>query len=191
MIMSEKRHLIYLTGFSGTGKTTVGKLVADLLGWKLLDTDALIVKYAGIPIVKIFDRGEEHFRQIEHKVLKDLATQYMKVISTGGGLPADPRNRHIMKSSGTIVRLGASPHAIHRRLRDSLNISGGDNSSTIRPMIQDGRCEAPVERIKRLLGEREMFYAEADFTIDTEYLGPLEVARQIIDYCQPNVRQGA
>lgn len=189
--MSERRGLIYLTGFSGTGKTSVGRLVADALGWDLFDTDELIGKRAGAPIVDIFERGEKQFRRLEREVLEEIAQHDGAVVSTGGGLPVDACNRRLMSASGMTVRLDASPETIHTRLKKGSLDTDGDGRGLIRPMIQEEGSTAPVERIRKLLEEREPAYAEADATVDTESLTPEEAAEQVVEAWRSHVRAGA
>ena len=188
--MSERRGLIYLTGFSGTGKTSVGRLVADALGWDLFDTDELISQRAGAPIVDIFERGEEVFRKLEREVLEEIGQRNGAVVSTGGGLPADARNRRLMNASGVTVRLDASPETIHMRLKKGSRDSDGDGRGLIRPMIQEEGSEPPVERIRKLLEERERAYTEADATVDTERLTPAEAAEQVVEAWRSHARAG-
>ena len=186
--MPERRGLIYLTGFSGTGKTSVGRLVADALGWELVDTDELIGKRAGAPIVDIFEQGEDHFRKLEREVLEEIAQHDGAVVSTGGGLPVDARNRRLMNASGVTVRLDASPETIYMRLKKGSRDSDGDGRGLIRPMIQEEGSEPPVERIRKLLEERERAYAEADATVDTELLTPEEAAEQVVEAWRGHVK---
>ena len=188
--MSERRGLIFLTGFSGTGKTSVGRLVADALGWKLVDTDELITERAGAPIVDIFEQGDDHFRKLERDVLEEVAQLDGAVVSTGGGIPVDARNRQLMQGSGVTVRLDATPETIHARLRRGSRGGGSDERGLIRPMIQEEGSEAPVERIRKLLGEREGAYASADLTVDTEKLTPQEAAERVVEAWHSHAKAG-
>ncbi len=88
---------VVLTGYRGTGKTTVGRLVADRLGWPFIDTDPLIEQLAGMPIAQIFQsRGEEYFRDLESQVIADLDKSPQAVISAGGGAILREQNvRHL------------------------------------------------------------------------------------------------
>ena len=189
--MSEQSGLIYLTGFSGTGKTSVGRLVADVLNWDMFDTDELIGKRAGATIVDIFERGEGQFRKLEREVLEEVAQLDCAVVSTGGGLPVDARNRRLMYDSGVTIRLTAHPKTIYLRLKEGSRELDGDGRGLIRPMIQEEGSEASVERIKKLLNERERAYAEADATVDTELLTLKEAAVQVVEAWRCHVRTEA
>lgn len=133
---------IVLTGFMGTGKSTVGRLVADRLGRRFIDTDALIESRHG-PITELFaDRGEDHFRQLERDVATELAEQSGLVVATGGRTMLDPENQATLGSTGFVVCLSASAATLVERLLDE---------AEHRPLLRAGD---PAERIAALLGER-------------------------------------
>ena len=165
---------IYLTGFSGAGKSVSGRMASNRLGWAFVDTDDLIEQRAGKQIPQVFaDDGEERFRDIERGVLMDVSGGSRQVIATGGGVPVDPSNRKLMQETGIIVRLKASPEMIHERL------SGGKRRTrTLRPLLGDN---APVERVRKLLHQRESAYSQADFTIITDVRAHADVAQDIVD----------
>jgi len=180
--LSKDRHaLIYLIGFSGTGKSHTGRLLAKKLDWELLDMDEMITAKAGVPIIEIFEWGEKYFRQIEKDVLNEIAGLSKKVISTGGGVPVNEENREVLKSSGYVVRLQASPDTIHKRLQRSFRGKSVDNRGVIRPMLQEEDNEAPIDKIQGLLDLREPAYSDAaDVTIETDGLNPGQVAEGVL-----------
>src|SRR5262245_12670149 len=107
-----------LIGFMGTGKSSVGRLVADTLRFTFLDTDELIETSVGRTITDIFThQGEAAFRELERKVVEELASRSRLVISTGGGLPANGMNLASLKLHALVVCLWASPEAIFERVR--------------------------------------------------------------------------
>ena len=166
---------IYLTGFSGTGKTNTGKRVAELMGWEFFEMDERIEQIEGKKIPDIFsDKGEDYFRNVETRVLAEASSSGSRVVSTGGGAPTMGQNRQLMAERGVVIRLSASPETIHSRL----NGSYGQRGRALRPLLGG---EAPVERIEQLLKEREQYYATADVTIDTEGLTHEQVAQLVID----------
>jgi len=192
--VSKDRHdLIYLIGFSGTGKSHTGRLLAQKLDWELLDMDEMITQKAGAPIIEIFEWGEKYFRQIEREVLDEIAGQSKKVISTGGGVPVNEENRAILKSSGYVVRLKASPESIYRRLRRSFRSNSGDGDrGLIRPMLQHEDDEAPLDKIQALLDLREPAYSEcADVTIETDGLNPEQVSEGVLTAWENAVKESA
>lgn len=159
---------IVLIGFMGTGKTEVGKELAERLGYGFIDTDELIEKKSGISISEIFDRyGEPYFRDIESEVIKDVSRKDKVVISTGGGAVIREENRENLKRKGILVCLTASPEIIHERTRSYDN----------RPLL---KIDDPYKRIKELLKEREPYYSQADITIDTSDIETSEVVNKIL-----------
>ena len=183
---------VFLIGFSATGKSHSGRLAAQALGARFEDMDRIIVRRTGMQIAEIFARdGEEEFRRMERHVLREVAgLPGRRVISTGGGVPVDSRNREVMASSGFTIRLMASPETIHGRLqgrgRRSSRRSG--RRAAVRPMLsrpenhENGENEeSGIERVRTLLADREEAYASAaDAAIDTEGREPPDVASEIV-----------
>ena len=153
----------------GTGKTAAGKRLSQLLGYGYLDTDDLIEKTEGKSISDIFAQsGEEHFRNIESRVLGTLSQYQNLIISTGGGIVLREENVNKLKSLGVIVLLNADPDAIIDRLKN-------DDS---RPLLKEGDRR---KKIGEILEKRNPIYeAAADIEIDTTSISADEVARQII-----------
>ena len=166
---------IFITGFSGTGKTTVGRAVARSLGWRLVDTDEEIVKGAGKTIAAIFEEeGEAAFRRLEQQLLAEVCKAQHQVVSTGGGMVMDERNRRLMERNGIVVCLEAAPHTIHRRL---LAEQGAEEGPVVRPMLAD---PDPLRRIAALKSERQFGYALAHWTVHTDRLSPQDAAGEVI-----------
>lgn len=166
---------IYLIGFSGTGKTNSGRQAAALLGWEFYEMDDEIEALVGKKIPDIFkEDGEERFREIETEVLELATRRSGLVVSTGGGAPTIEENRRLMSQSGIVIRLTASPETISKRLTSS----SGRRGRALRPLLGE---DAPVQRILRLLAEREPAYATADGEINTEGLRHTDVAQLIVD----------
>jgi shikimate kinase len=146
---------IALIGFMGTGKTSVGRLVAEQLHYEYLDTDEVIQTSTGRSITDIFAKdGEPAFRALEQKVVGDLAGRKKTVISTGGGLPVNPANLASLKTHALVVCLWSSPEKIWERVRHQGH----------RP----------------LLAAREPFYKMADVLLNTELRSVREVAQQVV-----------
>jgi len=164
---------IILTGFSGTGKTEVAHLVAERLGWQVVDSDDAIVEAAGKAIPAIFaQEGEEHFRTLEHTVLGQLCSQPKMVIAAGGGAILDAENRRLMAHGGFIVCLEARPETILERLRPQL-----DSDSVARPLLA---TPDPLRRIRELKSFRQPYYALADHTVHTDGLTTEQVAAEVV-----------
>ncbi len=168
--MSGHRHIqnIALIGFMGTGKSSVGQLVAAQLHFGFVDTDELIQSRAGKSIPEIFSQsGEKMFRGLEAQLVSDLAQMQRTVISTGGGLAANAANLASLKKHALVVCLWASPEAIWERVRDQAH----------RPLLQ---APDPLGKIRELLQAREPFYRQADALVNTEQRSAKEVAQNVL-----------
>jgi len=157
-----------LIGFMGTGKSSVGRIVADQLRFELVDTDDLIESRAGKKIANIFAQdGEPAFRELECRLVAELASLNHTVISTGGGLPVAPANLSSLKQHALVVCLWASPEKILERVREQSH----------RPLLLD---PDPLARIRSLLAAREPFYKQADVLLSSEFRSIREVAQQVL-----------
>jgi shikimate kinase len=157
-----------LIGFMGTGKSSVGRIVADILRFTFLDTDDVIAARAGKSIPEIFDQqGEAAFRDWEAKIVEELSRRTKTVIATGGGLPARQENLTSLKTHAVVVCLWSSPEKIWERVRGQKH----------RPLLNQ---PDPVAKIHELLAEREPFYRQADVLVNTEMRSVREVALQVV-----------
>ncbi len=157
---------IFLTGFMGVGKTTVGRALAQRLGLPFIDLDAAIETAAGATIAEIFARhGEERFRALEREALRRCERPSGCVVATGGGTAADPGSRAWMAEQGTTVWLDLPFEQIRRRLEEA----------TDRPLFRD-----PVEA-ERLFYERLPAYREHDLRVAVEDRSPVEIAAEILE----------
>jgi shikimate kinase len=157
-----------LVGFMGTGKSSVGRIIADALQFEFVDTDALIETQSGRTIPEIFaQQGEKVFRQLEEQVVAQLAPREKLVISTGGGLVMNPNNLTSLQTHALVICLWASAETIWERVR----------TQTHRPLLQTAD---PLAKIKELLEQRGPTYRKADVLIHTGLRSPREVALQVI-----------
>jgi shikimate kinase/3-dehydroquinate synthase len=164
---------IILTGFSGTGKTEVARLIAERLGWQAVDSDDAIVEAAGKPIPAIFrDQGEKHFRTLEHTVLRQLCSIPDTVIAAGGGAILAAENRRLMAQGGFIVCLEARPETILERLRPQF-----ESDPVARPLLT---TPDSLRRIRELKSFRQPYYALADHTVHTDGLSMEQVAAEVV-----------
>lgn len=158
-----------LTGFMGTGKTTVGRILAERLGYEFVDTDAIIVERHG-PIPRLFaDHGEEHFRALERAVADELAERDGLVVSTGGRMLVDPANAEVFEQRHVVVALTATPDTIFLRV-------GGERAADTRPMLAGGDVRG---RIVELLAERAAAYARFH-QVATDDRWPNQIADEIV-----------
>jgi shikimate kinase len=158
---------IILIGMMGTGKSTVGMLVAQELGYEFVDLDHVIIQQEGRSIADIFaDSGEAYFRKVESAVLGQTLQNGGKVVSTGGGAVLAPGNSSVMLENGFVVGLTATAEDIIAR------VSGDDN----RPLLA-GNAE---ERVRRIMEERRDAYRFAHCTVDTSGLSAAQVSQHIL-----------
>ena len=160
---------IVLTGFMGTGKTSVARELSSMLGMKVVDMDTEIEKEQGMTINDIFARfGEGRFRDIETGMAKKVSRLNGAVISTGGGVVLRKENIEYLRDGGVVVCLMASPEVIYERTKHSDE----------RPLL---KVEDPLEKIRELLEYRLPFYRNADIVVDTDGKTPREVAEEIVE----------
>ena len=161
-----KRNVFYLTGFMASGKSTIGPILANSLGWTFFDIDKEIIKKEGMKITEIFKlKGEDYFRTVENELLQLLSKKNNVIIALGGGTVTSEFNREIIKSAGLMIYLKSSPEVAYKRLKFKRD----------RPALLFEEDEIPTEekfikRINLLLEQRKEFYEQADFIIDTDSL---------------------
>jgi len=156
-----------LVGFMGVGKSTVGRQLAEELGFTFVDTDEEIENRSGTSIAEIFARaGEERFRELERDLVEEMVGWSDVVIATGGGLVVQPGNLDRLKQHALVACLWAGPHTIHQRTAHQ----------THRPLL---RTEDPEARIREMLAAREPFYKQADLLVSTELRPIREIVSNI------------
>jgi shikimate kinase len=151
---------IILIGFMGSGKTTLGNMLAQELHVPLLDTDAMIESAHHLSINEIFNMyGEPYFRQLEKSILHELSHRKHYVLATGGGLPCFEDNMNLLNHLGNTVYLKASAKELFRRLsKDSVN----------RPKLNEMTSQSMEIKISELLDERIPVYEQSKFKLSTE-----------------------
>ena len=165
---------IYLVGFSGTGKSTIGKMVGEKLGWPTCDLDESIEARSGMTIPVIFQReGEPGFRAREAETLRAASSEGPFVITTGGGTVVRPENRIFMASKGWIICLDAQPQTLLSRIQHQL----ASDPKAIRPMLDS---VYPLDKIRALKHTRQPLYSLSDWTVHTDRLTPDEVVLEVI-----------
>ncbi|NTU53309.1 MAG: shikimate kinase [Chlorobiaceae bacterium] len=165
-----KHHsLIFLTGFSGSGKSTIGPLLANSLGFEFIDLDREIEINAGKSITQMFtEDGETAFRELELRTLKHIGARERLVVSLGGGVLENDRCMELIRKNGTLIYLKSSPEILAIRLQHKTDrplLKGPDGHKLSREEIQ--------QRIAILLEKREPRYQKADLVIitDTKKIG--------------------
>lgn len=159
---------IVLVGFSGTGKTVVGRLLAARLKCRFVDMDTAIADRLGESIPGIFARyGEARYRDEERLLVGELVSQKDLVIAAGGGTILDDRNYRFLAESGVVVALRARPETIQKRLE----------GEEMRALLQGA---GPLARIRELKAARRHVYDKVPFQVQTDELSPAQVVDKII-----------
>jgi shikimate kinase len=159
---------VILIGFMASGKTSVGRRLAQRLGYNFLDTDQFIESELGCTIAEVFSiQGEAYFRKLESRLAARLHCLQNTVISTGGGLPITPGNLERLREAGSVVFIKASLEDILKRLERDVR----------RPMVQRGELR---ETVTSLLEERLPSYEQADLVVESHGKGVNRVCGEII-----------
>ncbi|HEY0304771.1 MAG TPA: shikimate kinase [Longimicrobiales bacterium] len=162
---------VVLVGLPGAGKSTVGKMLADLLGWSFRDFDREIEAEVGLTVAEIFARlGEKRFRQLEAELTKRLASQHQVVFAPGGGWITNPELPAQLAHDAIVVWLRVQPKVALSRLRAT---------GVTRPLLQ---VTDALERLQSLLDERREYYERAAVAFDTDELEPRAIAETIYQW---------
>lgn len=166
---------IFLTGLSGSGKSTVGRRVATLLNWEFIDTDDLLAGRAGMTVGQALTTyGEERFRQLESETLRQAVERERVVIATGGGIVINEANRILLREQGLTIYLRTSVENAWRRVQEHLRTEG---EQAERPLVAgpDGQ-----QRLRDLLSARAAWYEQAHAEIATDELTSEQVAQRLL-----------
>ena len=167
---------IVLIGFMGTGKSSVGKILAQKLKRSLFDVDLWVEKMDKRKISEIFEKdGEVYFRALEKQAIKELCSKQAAVITTGGGAVLDADNFRVLKERGVIVALFAKSETVYDRVKDSKH----------RPLLKKDDVFGEIQKLMIL---RRPFYEKSDFQFETDSKTPSEVADMILEAIQPSLR---
>jgi shikimate kinase len=171
---------VLLVGMMGSGKTTVGELLARRLGWRYVDSDAEVEASTGRTVKELFESGgEQAFRPLESKALAAaLDDDRSAIVSVAGGAVLDPANRALLRRAGTVVWLRARPETLLRRVQaDSEEAEHDPRVADHRPLLEHD----PAGTLARLDRERRPIYREvADLVVDVDDLDPEDVADQVL-----------
>jgi len=168
-----KKRLIFLTGFMGAGKTTVGKILVQKLNFSFIDLDQEIENSLGLKITEIFAKqGEVFFRKKEHEILSIISNRSDIVIALGGGTFCFPENIQICKELGLTIYLKTSVNDLRKRYTLE--------EIAKRPLLKNALD------LEKLFKEREKFYLQADFSFVTDNKKPEDIAFEIIEEISKN-----
>lgn len=166
--------ILFLVGFMGCGKSTVGRRVAGRLGYHFVDMDKEIEDWAGKSIVEIFrDSGEEAFREMELKMLLDVPASGDIIIATGGGTPCFGDNLEIMRTKGRVVYFRTSPEILLPRLK---------RGRGRRPKIAGMDDDSLMKYVCETIASREEYYMQASVVINCDGVGDEYVATHLEHY---------
>ncbi|HVB22638.1 MAG TPA: 3-dehydroquinate synthase [Ktedonobacteraceae bacterium] len=171
---------IFLVGLSGSGKSSVGRLLAERLDIPFYDTDVLVEEQCGMTIAAIFaERGETYFRDCESRVLAEVARKPEgAVIATGGGIVLRKANRELLHAQGASVYLSVHPTiALERLAAQHEALAAADQVPEIRPLLAGSE---PLTTLQQLLETRSTWYEDADFTCSTEGKSAEQIVHAII-----------
>lgn len=149
-------HRIWLAGFMAAGKTTVGRLLADEMGWQFVDTDELVVSRTGRSIPELFEEGEEIFRSLEREAVREAAEGERRVIALGGGALQEEETRAFIRRDGLLVYLRVEAEELERRLR---------TETLSRPLVRGKKEDGLRAQITALLDDRIPHYESADLIV--------------------------
>ena len=163
--------MLWLVGMMGSGKSTIGRRVASRVGADFVDTDELVAAVTDSSIAELWsEEGEEEFRRLESQMLASAASDDGVVVATGGGAVLDPANIDLMRSSGLVIWLEASPETLAARV-------GSDGS---RPLVAD--ADDPARALAELLeSRRDQYVGAAHHRIPTDGRETDEIAEQVIE----------
>ena len=170
---------VVLIGFMGTGKTSTGKALAAKLGYAFLDIDQKIEEEQGRSISEIFSaEGEDYFRRCEKEMVDRASKRKNTVIATGGGTVKNPENMAALREGGIVVCLSANVDTVLERTR----------KKGVRPIL-DGKDEGDRRlAVESLMEERKELYRQADYTVDTSDMSPLQVVDDIVRHLKARGR---
>ena len=164
---------VFLIGYMGVGKTTIGKLLSIELGLEFIDLDKYIEKRYRKSIPELFERkGEEGFRKIECEMLREIATFQNVLISTGGGAPCFFDNMDLMNKMGITIYVKATVEQLVSRLLASKNV---------RPLVQNKSPDELKEFVKQHLSQRQIYYSQAKIVYENEQLVSREHVSETVE----------
>lgn len=178
--------ILYLTGFSGCGKSTIARKASRIAGCGFIDTDREVEKLQNAKVSQIFaDKGESYFRQLESRIIGDIARKYNSsgedvIVATGGGLPCFGDNMELLNSTGMTVYLSSS----NERLFNMLRLCRKQ-----RPLVAAMDDEQLRLYIRKTMSLREPFYRRSEVVLECDGLSDLEISRRVVQLLAGHVRR--
>ncbi|NDF60776.1 MAG: AAA family ATPase [Crocinitomicaceae bacterium] len=166
--------LIYLIGFMGCGKSTLGKKVANKIHYEFIDLDQLIEERTSSSISDIFQKkGEEFFRVLEHQIIVEISKAKNTIIALGGGTPCYFNNLEIINETGVSLYLERPAKELYQRIK---------NAKDTRPLVRSKSDEELLEFIEKLLTERSFHYQRSTYTVPRNYLTSKGLTNYILEH---------
>lgn len=171
-IMTNNKNIVFI-GMMGAGKSFIASSLCDILDeFQLVDIDVEIEKETGLKISQIFEKyGEDFFRRLETKTIKNFTQRQSLIIAVGGGAFEKEENRQMLSQNGIVFYLKASAKDLFERIK----------TQSHRPLLDS---KNPFATLKTLLKKREANYAKADFTIETGNKPAYEIVKEVIEICK-------
>ena len=177
--------IFYISGFMASGKSTIGPILANTLGWKFIDLDKEIELMENKKIEQIFDDyGEDYFRKRETKVLREIALGDNLVISLGGGTLLKDENREFIMSTGKLIFLKTSSRIAYERLKYKM-----DRPVLLNNTEEEVDQETYIKRIESLMKKRKNIYSNADFTFNTDNDSVGKTVDNIVRVIKKSIKQ--
>lgn len=168
--------LLFLVGYMGCGKSSIGRRLAGKLGMRFLDMDSLIEQRCGCSVREFFaSRGEEAFRRLEREQVALLAAERDAVVATGGGAPCFFDNMEVMNRAGVTVYFKMSPEKLAARL---------ETGKAKRPLLKDKNPEELLDFIRENLARRETYYLSSKLVIGCDGVSDEYIAEHVIRYVE-------
>ena len=170
--MNINNNRIYLIGYMGSGKTTIGQKLAKKLDFQFIDIDCFIESRQRKTINEIFfEKGEDAFRLMEHNALEEVSLFENVIISTGGGTPCFYNNMELMNKTGFTIYLKTSPEELNKRLRINKNK---------RPLLREKKPEEMLAFVAENLKKRDYYYNQTQLIFDTQQMSVNEIVDALI-----------
>lgn len=184
------KKIVALVGFSGAGKTTVGRILQEQHSWMWVDIDSTVEKKAGSSIATIIRvEGEQKFRELEHEAVREAVAKGYNAISLGGGALLHPETSSLLKEHAVVVCLDVSAETAAKRVyAEEVHHSADEKQGkeVLRPLLAKSGSQVTLElvqaNVQKLMEQRKGLYDQADYRIATDELSPEQIANRLVTF---------